>query len=360
MKHTRRKIILSIIITVIVIFVSATGAYALSIVSNFNHNEISQNDEDLGITQDDGANDITNIALFGVDTREEEFSGNSDSIMIISIDKQHNKVKLISILRDSLVDVDGYGKTKITEAYGLGGPVLAINTINRNFNLNIRDYATINFAGMAQIIDAVGGVTIDVSQAEINMLNQLATQEADQLGMPRPPKITQPGPQTLNGLQAVGYSRIRKIDNDNGSYGDFGRTDRQREVMEQLFEKAIAMSPTQYPSFIQKVLPYLETSLDMDEILELATILTRDNVAFEQTRVPIEEYTINPGYNYNGKSTVYYNLDFAADIIHAFIYDDIPQEVYLQTHEIPMTGSLGEDSETTSSNTQTAAKPKKQ
>lgn len=358
-KISKKRPILFIIGSLLLILLSLGTAYAINLYSQFNHVNLGANDEELGIAADkqvDTGTDITNIALFGVDTRSDSFTGNSDSIMILSVDKQHNKIKLISILRDSLVKVDGYGYTKITEAYGLGGAKLAMKTINQNFDMDIRDYATINFGGMAEIIDAVGGVTIDVSDAEISMLNGLAAQMADSLDEPTPPKVTKSGPQTLNGLQAVAYSRIRKVDNPDGSWGDYGRTDRQRTVMEQLFNKALNMSFTQYPSFVQSLLPYVETSLDIGEILNLAGILNRDNVTFEQTGVPTTEYTINAGYSYNGKSNVYYNLDYASALIHAFIYDDIPPETYIAQNTPPMTGPLDSSSSSSSAKTSSGSK----
>lgn len=336
---TKKRIILSIVGVCLVIVFSLAGAYALSILQNFHHQNITDNAEELGISSD-GSSDIVNIALFGVDTRGEKFVGNSDSIMIVSIDKKHNKVKLTSVLRDSLVSVKDHGLIKITEAYSYGGALLAINTLNQNFKLDIRDYATINFGGMADVIDCIGGVTIDVDKSEIQMLNGLAQQQAEELDKPKPPLVTQAGEQNLNGLQAVAYSRIRKINNTDGSFGDYGRTDRQRTVMEQIFNKALTMKKSQYPQLVNTILPYMETSLSISEILNLAGILSRDGVTFEQARVPDLKYTINPGFNYKGKSTVYYNLDFAADLLHAFIYDDTPTDEYLETHDIPEYGSF--------------------
>lgn len=338
MYKSKKKILWSILGLFLAVLFSLTGAWALSFYHNFHHKTITNNDRELGISSDD-SKDVTNVALFGVDSRSNKFEGNSDSLMIISIDKKNCKVKLTSILRDSLVKV-GDGLTKIDEAYGHGGAVLAINTLNTNYHMNIRNYATINFGGMAEVINTIGGVTINVDKSEINMLNGLAQQQAKELNQKAPPLVTHPGEQVLNGMQAVAYSRIRKVDNPDGSFGDYGRTDRQRTVMEQLFNKALQMKKSQYPEFVNAVLPYMETSLSIGEILDLAGILTRDNVAFEQTRIPQLEYTINPGYNYKGKSTVYYNLDFASDILHAFIYDDIPQEEYLKTHDIPTEGSF--------------------
>ncbi len=119
---SKKKSVFLIISSLLLILLSLGVAYALNLYSQFQHVDLDASDEDLGITagtQVDTGTDITNIALFGVDTRSDSFTGNSDSIMILSVDKQHNKIKLTSVLRDSLVQVDGYGYTKITEAYGL-------------------------------------------------------------------------------------------------------------------------------------------------------------------------------------------------------------------------------------------------
>ncbi len=354
LKSRKRKIIWSSVISVILVALLAGGVYAASIFMQFRHVDIDKSDEALGIDSSkfDNSTDITNIALYGIDD-----SGNSDSIMIISLYNRHNKVMLISILRDSIVKVQPTGEdayyTKINEAYSAGGPTLAIKTLNQNFGLNVTDYASIEFEGMVKIIDAVGGIDMTVTPAEEEEINGLIASTPELSG----PLLNSSGEVHLNGNQAVAYSRIRHIDNTDGQYGDYGRTDRQRAVMEKLFEKALQMDYSQYPAFIQSVLPYLETSLSVDQILDLAGILTRDNVTFEQTRVPMTEYTINSGFAYNGKSTVYYNVSYAGDLINAFIYDDIPPETYLAEHPAPTTGALDEDTETsTSSGTSSKSK----
>ncbi len=305
----------------------------------YNRNNILDNmtDSQLGITNNSLSKDIVNIALFGVDSRNKNrLTGNSDSIMIISIDQIHNKIKLTSVMRDSLVPIPGKGYGKINSAYAKGVDT-AIKTLNQNFGLNIRHYATVNFAGMADIIDAVGGIEVTVTEAERNDANIHIRSMSAEVGTPRD-YITKAGTQTLNGVQAVCYARIRHVSNPNGSRDDFGRTDRQRYVMEQLFNKALSMGVSKYPGLIKTLLPYMETSLGYDDILSLAGILVGD-VAFEQTRIPMLEYVINGDFReVTGSSTVYYNLEFAGNILHAFIYDDIAPETYLETHEINKTG----------------------
>lgn len=291
-------------------------------------------DPDLGITSTTLTKKVTNIALFGVDSRSKTtFSGLTDSIMIVSIDEIHGKVKVISIMRDSLVLLpDNYGYSKINAAFSKG-PEVALKTLNQCFNLNIRNYAVVNFVGMADIIDEVGGIEVNVTESERQNANIHIGTMAYEVGTARD-YIQKSGLQTLNGVQAVAWARIRYVPTADGVSDDYGRTDRQRYVMEQLFNKALSLGVSQYPSLIQTMLPYVQTSLSYGDILGLAGTLT-GGVTFEQTRVPLTEYIISGGfYDRTGDSTVYYDLEFAGEVIHAFIYDDILPETYIEQNGV--------------------------
>lgn len=321
-KHKKVKVF-NIILAIFLVIIACGGIYFVNIYRNLEHNELDKND--LGIKDEivDDANDdsITNIALFGVDKRDDEKKFRSDSIMILSIDKKHNKIKISSIMRDSLVKIEGYDDYKINQAYYYGGPQLAVKTLNQNFGLDIQEYATVNFQQMAQIIDAVGGVEIDVSEKEMKDANQSIYEQAKLSGL-KETYIKSPGLQTLNGTQAVAYARIRHVGN-----GDFERTDRQREVMRQIFNKALQMNKLQYPEMAKKLLPTVETSLSLKEILSLAGIMLRD-VTFEEARFPTNEDLIGNGSIWINASTQCINLDLesTAEHIRQFIYDDIKPE----------------------------------
>ena len=297
-------------------------------------------DEEIGInpeTDSQKSNEIINIALFGVDSRSSKnFSGRSDSIMVIRIDNLHNKIKITSFMRDSLVEIDGYRAQKLNGAYSNGGAKLAIKTLNQNFGLNIRDYATVNFVGMADIIDAVGGIEVDITERERVEANKHIKSASKEVGTDYD-RIEETGLQTLTGAQAVAFARIRKVSTADGVSDDFGRTDRQRYVLEQLFNKALKTKAADYPKLARTILKYVETSMELEEILNLATILTR-SPTFEQTRVPMWDYVISAGYTVRGSSTVYFNLDYAAAILDAFIYDDIPPETYIEQNGVDKTG----------------------
>ena len=287
-------------------------------------------------------NQIMNIALFGIDSREKDFTGLSDSIMILSINKKTAEIKLISIMRDSFVNLpERNGKTykpnKINSAYSRGGASYAIKTLNQNFGLDIKEYATVNFYGMAEIIDAVGGIEIDVLKREINAtrgINACIMEQALHLGIDNPPYVNEPGLQVLSGIQAVAWARIRAVSTEQGTANDYGRTDRQRIVMEKLLNKALATDVSKYPALIKAILPHMQTSLGFGEILSLATDVLGKQVKFRQTRIPQPEYVMPiSGVSYAG-SVVYYDLAFATKIIHAIIYDGVTQEEFVEQNGI--------------------------
>ena len=317
---------------------------ALLVEFNYNRNNVldGATDEQLGIQQGaDKDSSIINIALFGVDSRNpNSFRGLSDCVMILSVDKAHNKIKLTSVMRDSLVYIDGYRPNKINSAYALGGPELAIKTLNTNFNLNIRDYATINFAGMADVIEAMGGIEAELTQAERNDANTHIKWMNIETGTPRtyiPEFEGKTATLHLNGIQAVAFARIRHVSTVDGQSNDFGRTDRQRYVLEQLFNKVTTMSLGEYPAVIKSLLPYMETSLTYSEILGLSDVLVGGGIRLTQERVPSRQYVINMDFRGSGSSSVYYNLDYATGVIHSFIYDDIGSDEYMKANPIDKT-----------------------
>ena len=294
--------------------------------------------------------DIMNVALFGIDTRninvksEESFKGLSDSIMIMSIDTKDKEVKVISVMRDSLVPIDnGNGKkyAKINSAYATGGAKLAVKTLNQIFGLDIREYATVNFAGMADIIDAVGGIEVTLADGELDVfgyengvkinwgLNGLIAEQCSLLGKDASKLyIKKGGTYHLNGIQAVAYARIRHAANVQGTNNDYGRTDRQRYVMEQLFNKAIKLGKSEYFKLAKAMLPCCKTSLEFEKVVALANNVLSASPTFHQTRVPLNEYQMP------SSTHVYYDLDYAGELIHAFIYDDITPEDYMKTNGI--------------------------
>lgn len=321
-KSSAFKTVISLLLVLILGTACIGGYYVWTIGSKLNGNSLDANDEELGIDLEDALfhdtdnTSITNIALFGVDQRQGEYRC-SDAIMVMSVDKKHNKVKVISLMRDSLVQVEGHGQTKLGHAYFYGGPTLAIKTINENFGLNIKEYVTVNFSELAQIVDAVGGVTINVKDGECYYLNKNLREQAKYDGFKaKNYYINEAGSYRLNGQQALAYARIRYLDSD------FVRTDRQRTVLRQIFNEALGMNPLRYPEFARQFLAVCDTSLDFSDCIALAGIMVK-HPTFMDVRLPLEEDLINGDYRVGGVSYVYYDLEATAQKLRDFIYNDI-------------------------------------
>jgi len=208
---------------------------------------------------------IKNIVLYGIDAEEGKV-GRSDSIMIATIDPIHNKVKVTSIMRDSYVNIPDRGMDKINHAYAYGGAPLAIRTLNENFGLNIEDFVSVNFSSLPQIIDILGGITIDITEEEISHI----------------PGVSSTGPTLLTGKQALAYSRIRYARGD-----DYERTHRHRNVMSAVFNKALASPPKSYPNILNNILPLVQTNLSSGDFVSLATkVVGLGSRNLEQERFP--------------------------------------------------------------------------
>ncbi len=298
---------------------------------------------------------IKNIALFGLDSREDDGVGRSDALMVLTVDNKHDKIKLTSILRDSNVsirrtDEDGsiyYMDDKITHAYAYGGPETAINTLNRNFNLDIEDYVTVNFAQMAKIVDALGGVDMEISPEEIVEINknlrdlwweiELEKMEDAENGVygqieyakiadsdyfrnaygeaeEEDPSVFTGGVYRLNGNQAVAYARIRHID------GDDARAGRQQKVLKALLDGLKNKSKLEYPDLIHTLMPLCETSLDFGDIMDMSPIVLTD-FTFETLSIPNEEEA-DFGFNSQGSWVYVYDLEAAANRLGQFIYEE--------------------------------------
>ena len=298
----KRGKVVFIVAIILLILIGIPGLYSFKLLEKVNNVEIAKIDDELGIKDkviDIQNTEITNIALFGVDSRSSSEMGRSDSIIILSLDREHEKIKLISIMRDTYVNIADRGMDKINHAYAFGGPELSLKTINQNFDMNIREFVTVNFQGLEVIINALGGVEIDIKENEVKHI---------------PGSFA--GSQVLDGKQALAYSRIRKTGN-----GDFERTERQRVVLEKLIEKGLNLGIIQYSKLLNVLLPYVETSLNKSEILKLGTSIFTSNIKnVEKFRIPLDEYSKSERVN-----GVYYlvpdSLEDNLDSLHGFIYE---------------------------------------
>lgn len=289
-KKKKKSLFLEISITIVSIIALLIAIGIGTFYSIFNKmDNIDLNKENLGVTSKeelevyDNYKKIKNIALFGIDSADGV--GRSDSMMIATVDPVHDKLKITSLMRDSYVNIDGYGYDKLNHAYAFGGPELSIKTINQTFGLNIEDFVVVDFASLPKVIDILGGIELDITDDELQYINGYIDDINSKDGT-YSPHISYAGPQYVDGVQALAYSRIRYT-----SGGDYERTRRHRTVLEQLFNKAFTVSPVQYPTIINQLLPYIKTNLGATDILSLATkVATMGGGTLEQDRFPRDGY----------------------------------------------------------------------
>ena len=217
--------------------------------------------------KDKNMKNYQNIVLFGVDNQNNKITekgSRTDSIIIASIKKSSKSVKLMSIYRDTYVSIDG-NYDKINAAYSYGGPEMAIRTINRNLDLNIRDYATVNFKALADAVDVLGGITLTIeTKKELKNLNDYIG-NMNKINGGHSPKFKKTGTYKFDGNQAVAYSRIRYMEG-----GDHARANHQRLVIKGIFNEA-RKQPWKIPVLASKVLPQCKTSLSSSQMTSLAT-----------------------------------------------------------------------------------------
>lgn len=289
-KAKRWGIIFAIELILIIILIPVVFMYAkLSLVKTASKEEVDKAriviNEDVPVATQAALKGHRNIAFFGVDSRDGslETGTRSDSIIIVSIDQKTKDVKLTSVYRDTCLRVPGYGFTKATHAYAYGGAELAMSMLNTNLDLDITEFATVDFGVLAKIIDGVGGIELEVSDAEFSLINALINEQNRVTGSDSP-YLDASGYQHLNGTQATAYARIRKIDSD------FKRSERQRLVLSKVFEKAQSADIGTLLGMIDTILPEVYTNLTSTELIALAKDIFSYNIA-DQTGFPFEKTT---------------------------------------------------------------------
>ncbi len=312
------KRILLVLMLVLALALSMIGVYA----SRMNNTpepineEIDDKNEGAEIPESKG---VINIALFGIDTGREKYeAAHADAIMILSIDRENKSLKLSSLMRDLYVDVEGYRKTRLNTAYTVGGPQLMIDTINKSFDLDIEDHITVDFKGLSSIIDALGGIQLEIKDKEIKEINKYM-KEIAQIKKEDPTPITESGQQMLNGNQAVAYARIRKVGD-----GDFERAERQNLVIKAIFARLQEVDTIKYPLIAAKLYPHVKTSLGVTDILAMSTEVLRLGVkSIQWSRFPLDGYWENAIIN-----DAWYletDLDITGNHIKDFIYQEKSQ-----------------------------------
>lgn len=268
-KHKVLKVIAIILVIIIIVIVAAGCAgfgYLSNKLSKVNYKEIDKNSVGISDITKDSMKDYTNIALLGLDSRYDTYDTDyrTDCIMIASINNVTDEVSLWSIYRDTYVQMDLDGDTilnKINQAY-YDGVQNTLKTINENLDLNITQYATVDFNAVRDLVNAVGGVNINITSGELQYINGYIDDVSKVTGG-KTTHLTTPGTQHLDGIQAVAYCRIRY----DGK--DYKRTERMRTVLEKVVEKIKSMNITQINDLLNDMLPKIETNLTKSEITAL-------------------------------------------------------------------------------------------
>mgnify|MGYP002534264688 FL=1 len=270
-------IILLIILIIVVILAGIAAGFVASKLGKINVEEIDKTA--IGISEEtkEELSGYRNIALLGIDSRADDYGlGNrSDCIIIASMDQKTKNIKLLSVYRDTYMQVEEHGKQvldKVTHAYSYGGAQNTLKSLNTNLDMNISEYVTVNFDAVIAAVDAMDGVTIDIDSSELKYINDYIDATSKTSGI-KSSNITKTGKQKLDGVQAVAYSRIRYT-----AGGDYKRTERMRTVIEAMLSKAKTLSVGQLNKLVDTILPRVSTNISATEILGLIPSIASFNI----------------------------------------------------------------------------------
>ena len=322
-KKKRRKILF--VFELLLLLVLAVGLYAAATLSRVQRVKIKDSEiqkkveEQLPEYTAKALKGYWNIALYGVDSREGLDVGQSDTIMVCSSNKDTKEVKLASVYRDTYLETgDGsYNFRKATDVYGIYGVERSISMLNENLDLDISDFVTVNMNVVAEVVNDIGGVDIDVREDEINFLNGYQNEGSEITGLEIVP-VTSAGMQTLNGLQALSYCRIRYTDAIDSEHEglDYERTYRQRKVLEQILAKVKTMDVLTINNIINDVMSDVSTSLSTTEILSLAKDIASYNLS-DTTGFPFDKQTADVDA---GDCVIPVNLAQNVKQLHEFLF----------------------------------------
>ncbi len=248
--------------------------------------------ENIDIAND---GDVYNILLIGSDTRNSWY-GNSDSMILASINSRTKTIYMTSFMRDLYANIPNVGIRKLNSAYAVGGGPLLVSTIESNYRIDIDNYASVDFSSMAHIIDLVGGVDLEVSTAEAGYINMYLNEQCALEGLNAADYYVSGGGLThLNGNQAVGFARIRYTSRGS-EHSDYGRTSRQREILVQLMQKARSLDATTLLAVVNDMLPLITHNIDIATLTSLiANATSYINYDIQTDRIPYDGLYSNLG-----------------------------------------------------------------
>ena len=294
-----KKFIISMISTIIIISLMGVGYLYFKLNSMYDKEEAKEISTTMESSKINKEKCITNILLVGVDGNNMEKGNRSDAMIIVTIDEKNQDIRLTSLARDTYVDIEGYSTEKLTHAYAYEGASLLIDTIKKNFDIDIDKYAAVSFESFEKIIDILGGVEINVSEKEVSQISG----------------VEKSGLQTLNGNQALEYSRIRYIDSA------YARDNRQRTVIEALYNKLVADFSGNIMDVLNEVLRYTKTNMSPLEIVSIANKAIKiKDTDLDQVEFPFEEARKDNNISEKGW-VIQWDKKYNKDKINKFIYD---------------------------------------
>ena len=307
-KKKRRKSLF--ILELIILLILAVGVFACTRLARMEHISLKNILTNVGAASQDG---YQNIVIYGVDSREGDLTtdAHSDTIIICSINKKTKDIKMVSVYRDTYLDNTNGEYRKATECYFFGGPERSINMLNKNLDLDIRDYVAVDFNAVVKAVDLIGGIDMDITDEELQWLNGYCVENSAVTGVGYTP-LESSGYQHLDGIQTLAYCRIRYTD----GY-DFKRTERQRSVLTKIFEKAKEEGVTTLLSMVDTMLPYISTSLSNTEIVSLATGIGSYQLG-ENTGFPFEQTPMD--LSDAGDCVVPVNLAQNVTELHSYLF----------------------------------------
>ena len=323
-KKNKKKKILLIVLAVLLIPIAAIAVTLVVLIGNGDIGEPA--DVIKTVATDSGKTGSETIVLFGVDSRDNKLGKGtrSDSIMVANVNHDTKKVRVASIYRDTYVDIDGYGLDKLTHAHAYGGPVFAMDTVNRNFDLDIKNYVTVNFGNVAEVVNQLGGIELDISEEELQYINGLID-NINQIDNTNSSHITTTGTQHVDGTQAVAYSRIRYT-----AGGDYRRAERQRTVLYQIFQKAKQENASNLIKIARQMMDQVATNYSTGDAIKVLSYLSKYSM---------EESRGFPNKLWGGMiDGVWYGVPVTLESnvtdLHKFLYEDEEYEPSDKVKEI--------------------------
>lgn len=338
-RRRRRRSTLSRVmfaLEIIVLVVLMGGLFVYAKLGKLNHETINEEELDVNesVTENQVMKGYTTIALVGIDSRDDKLKSdwNSDTMIIASINNDTKKVKLVSVYRDTYLclgededENNSYGLAN--SAYCTGGAKKMINMLNKNLDMNISDFVTVNFQAVAETVELLGGIDVEMKKEEVIHLNNYCVETSEVTGMDYTPLEEIEGVQHLNGVQAVAYARIRKT-----SGNDFRRAARQREVIYKIVEKAKNSSIGTLNTVLDKIFPMIYTSLTEKEILSMGMNMLSYDIE-DQTGFPFDHlYGDTVKEAMDGVDCVLpITLESNVIKLHEFLY---PEDSYVPSNEV--------------------------